>query len=239
MITPRSTKYTVIALTVFTVVQAVLTTVNYKVEGDIYRLYQYLFIVACFLFALVNIKNKKYNFVVVTALAFTLFADYCLVVRRPMWQSLGTTVFVLVQIAYEIKLILETENKKINTAHVIVSGVGSVAVIGVAFLVLKDKADYLSIVSALYVTNLAVNILFAMLDFKTQNVFAVGLVFFIGCDILVGLAVADGTYFTVSGIFYRILHCGTDVSWILYRISQYLIAVSTLCLTGRKNKCKD
>lgn len=228
----------IIKLFSFTLWALVVTVLNYCVEGYLYNIFQYLLIVSCFVFALINVKNKRFNFLIALGLGFTLMADYCLVLSRPMLQSLGTTFFLITQIVYGVKLICENEKRTMNSVHIITRIIGSVAVVIIALVVLKSKIDYLSIVSVLYLWNLIVNIIFAVCDCKNQILFLIGLIFFIGCDVLVGLSAADGIYFTIeSGLINSILHCGVDVAWILYRPSQYLIAVSTLKLKNNYSNC--
>ncbi len=80
----------------------------------------------------------------------------------------------------------------------------------------------------LYYANLLTNIVFAFRNFKTAPTFAIGLLLFAFCDLLVGFTMLD-LYLPVteSSIVYKLTHCDLNLIWVFYVPSQTLIALSS------------
>ena len=66
--------------------------------------------------------------------------------------------------------------------------------------------------------------------------FAVGLLCFIGCDLLVGLGYAQGVYFDlpVGSFLYNVTHTDFNLIWTFYIPSQTLISLTSAVLPTRK-----
>jgi len=80
-----------------------------------------------------------------------------------------------------------------------------------------------------YYVNLLVNIIESFICFKAEKLFAVGLVFFVLCDTVIGLQAAAGSYLPISeeSLIYKIIFMDFFLSWFFYLPSQVLIAMST------------
>lgn len=187
----------------------------------------YASVAAAFLFTLVYVKDKKNNYLISLALLFTLAADFFLVVLGD--QSLrwaGLTVFVVVQATYAVYL-SKGMGKKRLVATLSARGGLTVAIIVVALAVLGSNADYLGVVSAVYVVNLFCNIVISAIDIKKYFLLFIGLVLFILCDVSLGLAIAEGTYFSypTGSLIYNYVHSGVNTTWLFYIPSQTLIAL--------------
>jgi len=172
---------------------------------------------------LTNVSKK--NALVIAGLACTLIADFFLVILSSEQRLTGMIFFLFVQIFYAIKLHLDSKNKVILLVRLI----SSLAIALSAFVILKDKADALSVISAVYYVNLLVNIIESFICFKAEKLFAVGLVFFVLCDTVIGLQAAAGSYLPISeeSLIYKIIFMDFFLSWFFYLPSQVLIAMST------------
>lgn len=209
----------------FVVAELTFTILAQTLSGKPLQIAEYVSICMCFVFALVFVANKKFNFMIALGLLFTLGADACLVLNTPPKQWQGMVFFSIVQIIYAIYLMMDAK-RAINIASIVVRIVGSALVVLVTYLVLKDKFDFVSAISMFYIFNLVVNIVFAFVQFKNHKLFAMGLLFFVCCDIFIGLACANGVYFTISNAAIRKMISG-NIAWLFYIPSQTLLALST------------
>ncbi len=192
--------------------------------GGLIRVFScYTSIVLCFLYTLTNFSRK--NAFVVAALACTLGADFFLVIMSPQEKLCGMIFFLAAQLIYAVKLNRETRSSKLLLARVILT----LFAISAVFVVLKEKADPLAVISIAYYANLAVNITESFTQFKKNKLFAIGLVFFILCDTVIGLQTAAGAYLPIGedSIIYKIIFMDFFLSWFFYLPSQVLISLST------------
>ncbi len=210
---------------IFLVAEIVFTVLAQTLSGTAMQAVEYTSICLCFVFALVFIATKKFNFIIVLGLLFTLGADACLVLNIPPKQGPGMVFFSIAQIIYAVYLMIDAK-RALNIASIIVRVIGSALIVLITFLVLKDKFDFVSAISMFYIFNLVINIIFAFIQFKKHKLFAIGLVFFVLCDIFIGLACANGVYFTISNLTISKMISG-NIAWLFYIPSQTLIALST------------
>ena len=182
---------------------------------------EYLSIVLCFLFALISFQKP----LIIAALAMTLGADYCLVLCNPMQQLWGMVFFLAAQMFYGIYL----HRQGVHKALLFVRIGLSLAAMGVAILVLGEKADALALVSMCYYVNLIMNLLCAFARFRDHRLMALGFVLFLLCDTVIGLQVAAGGYLPIQegSLIHRIIFPGFHLSWLFYLPSQVLIALSS------------
>ena len=212
-------------IVIFLVAELVFTVLAQTLSGTAMQAVEYISICWCFVFALIFVTTKKYNFVILLGLLFTLGADACLVLNIPPKQAPGMVFFSIAQIIYAIYLMLDAK-RVINIASIIVRVIGSALIVLITFFVLKDKFDFVSAISMFYIFNLIINIVFVFIQFKKHRLFAIGLVFFVLCDIFIGLACANGVYFTISNLTISKMISG-NIAWLFYIPSQTLIALST------------
>ena len=183
---------------------------------------------ACVFCSIFFEKSKSYLFTQI-ALIFTVLADFFLVYLYPIEQLNGMIFFAGTQIAYFLRIYFEEQNAKIRKIHLRTRIIASIVAIVATFIVLGKNTDALAIVSIFYYANLILNIVFAFINFKNEQILAIGLVFFVICDTFVGFG-SIGPYMTLSegSLIYKILNSGVNVAWIFYVPSQMLLAISLL-----------
>lgn len=208
---------------VFLLTELVLYAILLTAGGTLRTASCYASVVICFIYALTNISRQ--NALVIAALSCTLGADYFLVVMSPQEKLYGMIFFLAAQLLYAIKLNLSTLNNKILLARVIITVIS----IALVFIVLKDKADALAVISIAYYANLLVNIIEAFTQFGKNKLLAIGFVFFILCDTVIGLQTAADSYLPIGegSLLHKIIFMDFFLSWFFYLPSQVLIALST------------
>jgi hypothetical protein len=173
---------------------------------------------------LVKDSSPRLNFVRI-AMLFTVFADLFLTYLR-VEQLLGTGLFALAQLAFAGRLIIDETDKRfwivLRFAFVAIVFVIGVVVVG-------EAADFLFFTALFYYANLLANAFHALIRFRKTKLFAIGLLFYIGCDTLVGLSQSAG-YITIepTSIWYWLLHFPIDLVWFFYLPSQVLLVVSSI-----------
>lgn len=185
-------------------------------------------VVAAFAFSFFWIKNQKFAWLTILALLFTVFSDFCLEIISPMKQSLAMSFFLVVQLLYFVNILLLTKSKIINIIHSIIRAVLSILILIITAAILKDKTDYLSMVSMVYYVNIILNVIFAFIIFKTNPLLAIGLLLFLCCDTLVGLGVAAGSYLSIpaDSFIYNLLHPPFNLIWTFYVPAQTCLSLS-------------
>lgn len=206
----------------FLLVELILYILILTTSGSMLVWSSFISIVICFLYSL--LETKKSSAFIIGGLACTVIADLFLVVWSPVQRLWGMVFFLVAQTLYAIKLHLSSKNKQI-----LITRVGLIIfAITVAFVVLKDRTDALAIISVCYYANLIVSIIEAFTLFKQSKLFAIGLVFFLLCDTVIGLQVASGAYLPISesSLIYKIIFMDFNLAWSFYLPSQVLIALS-------------
>ncbi len=183
---------------------------------------------AC-LFCLLFVERSADYYLTQTALLFTVFADYFLVVASPIRQLPAMLFFSVTQLAYFGRIYLADDNGRRKRLHLILRAASVTAVTAVTVLVLGRKADAVALVSMFYYANLVLNLVFAFADFRKHVLLALGLLLFLGCDTFIGLAFLD-IYFDIpaDSLLYDVLYPGFDPAWAFYVPSQTLLAASLL-----------
>ena len=182
-----------------------------------------------FVFSTFYLSSGKYNFICMIAFIFTLISDFFLVVNgKAEYKSIAMTSFLIVQVMYAIYIYLTIENKKRLIIGLSLRMVLMVAVIIASFLVLKNNCDYLAVVSIVYFVNLFCNIIDCLINIKKMHMLLVALVLFMLCDVVTGLSVGDGLYFTIpaTSIISKIIYLPFNLIWFFYVPSQVLIALN-------------
>ena len=221
----KSSKIYLIRLLSFLVIEAILFVLVFSTHGLINKISSFLCVVVPFLFSLTFISKDFDTIYTQIALFCTVMADLFLVVLEPQIRGVAMTFFFITQLCYALRT-LRFYNKKI--VFIIVYVFAVVLVITTTIIVLKNKTDYLSIISMLYYTFLVCNVIFSCIKFKYSPLLAVGLILFICCDTLIGLKMAIGTYIDInpSSFLYIISHTTFNLAWLFYIPSQTLLALS-------------
>ena len=193
------------------------------------EIYCYLTIVMAFIFSLFYLNEGRYNFICMIAFIFTLVADFFLVVSGKVeYKGLAMTSFLFAQVMYATYIYLQIEEKKKFVIGITLRVTLTVIGILATFLVLKEGCDYLAVVSIIYFTNLICNIIDTIINIKKLYLLLIALVLFMLCDVVTGLSVADGLYFTIpaSSILSKIIYLPFNLIWFFYVPSQVLIALN-------------
>lgn len=206
--------------------------------GDIIPPLQFSAIALAFAFSLIFISFRDRDFIVQFALLFTVISDIFLVLVQPRNQGVAMTTFSLTQILYFILLLMETPSKRIRLANLISRIFLIIAVQVVTLVVIKDKADYVALISMFYFTNIVLNAVFALFNFKKNPLLAIGILFFLFCDIFIGLNCAVGVYINVpeNSFLYKMAFPSFNWAWLFYIPSQTLIAISCAYKPFKTNK---
>ena len=216
----------------FLIAEVVLFVFIIFVNPSCIRILQWVSILLCFLFAVG--MTRKFSLINL-ALMLTVIADGFLVLPVSPIQAPGTTFFACASIVYFLFLFLK-ESGKTRKIHVISRIFLIIAVLVVARIVLKEKTDYLSMISMFYFTNLILNLVFSFVTFRSNKLLSIGLILFALCDIVVGLSSGANVYIPVKegGIIYSIINAPINLAWLFYLPSQVIIAMFGVINSKRK-----
>lgn len=199
------------------------------------RIYSYLAIVLNFIYALTFIKEakSKKHLLMYTALFTTLIADFFLVLINGS-KNIAMSSFLLTQLSYALFILEYSKTKK---SDLIIRGIGTLFSALLTYVVLKEKIDYLSVISVMYFLNLILNIIYSFI--KTPHLtIKLGLILFILCDVLIGLEFAAQGYLNINedSFIYKITHLGFNLPWVFYLPSQVLLALTFNFISNREEK---
>ncbi len=182
-------------------------------------------VIACLFAALFFAKDADY-LLVQLGLFCTVMADVFLLIAQPREQLWAMLFFSITQMCYFLRLYLR--DKKYRAAHLSVRIVITFTALVITCLVLGERTDLLSLVSLFYFANLGINMVWAIIEFKTSRLFGPGLVLFLLCDICVGLSVMSADYIPVAeeSILYFLINPGFNLAWVFYIPAQVLIVLS-------------
>ena len=192
----------------------------------------YFAIILVAIFALISIKGERDGHLIRLGIAFTLVADYFLVLSRDS-ELEGVIAFIVVQVCYFAYLFVREKRIVVRIINVCSRVLLSAILVIVAIAVLGKSTDALSIVSVIYYGNLVANVIFAFMLGKEERLFAIGLLLFSMCDLCIGFETLFSSYFDSSALdFFYGDHL--NLPWVFYQPSQTLIALHL----GRKiNAC--
>ena len=214
----------------FSVTELVLGILVQTTGGTLNKLVSFLVVIlACLACALLFTKTKAYYFTQI-ALVCTVFADLFLVVLTPVQRELAMVFFSGTQICYFLRLYLEHQTKKQRIIHLVARTSAVVLSLILTALVLKEKTDFLSLISLFYYANLIINVVYSFIQVKKSLVFAIGLTLFALCDLFVGFSVLGSLYLKLEQgtLLYWFAHPGINLAWIFYVPSQALLPLSLL-----------
>lgn len=209
-------------------------------RGNDCKFVYFFSIIFCFLFVLISVILKKKNYLFIASMFFTLMADVFLVLVEPQNKSMGMFFFSFVQIFYFVILFLK-ESKKLKTVHIITRAVFIVIIQIIAILVLKEKTDFLSLISMFYYTNLILNLIFSFFEIKTNFYLVIGFLLFLCCDTIIGLQAASGGYLVIeeTSFIYKIIFTDFNLAWLFYFPSQVFLSLGATNCFRIKNVKKD
>ena len=218
----------VLLSSIFVIIEITFSILIQITSGDINTILSFSTIVLACIFPLLFMnRNRNYIYTQI-GLVCTVCADLFLVVIEPMHQIPAMCFFSITQICYFLRIYFNQSSNKQKLIHLLIRIIMIVLVLSITTIVLKDKTDFLSIISMFYYTNLIMNIIFASIQYKKSLLFPIGLLLFACCDLLIGLDVLNSSYLEIKeGTFLSFLcNPGFNLAWVFYVPSQMFIALS-------------
>ena len=214
----------------FSVAEFILLCLILWGPSKLTAVFEFSSILFAFAFSLLFVSKNQNVWLTQIALLFTVIADFCLEIVSPMKQGIAMTSFAIVQLFHFARLFSNIKTKKWKIFNIIVRTIFVIAVEIVVYFILKEKFDYLSAISMFYITNLILNIFVAFCQFKKSPMFALGLLLFLGCDIIIGLQSAIGVYIDVpvESFLYSLAFAPFNIAWLCYLPSQTLVSLSAI-----------
>ncbi|MBQ3116286.1 MAG: hypothetical protein IJC07_04580 [Clostridia bacterium] len=215
-----------ISIALFSFIQLIFLIAVQIIWGDALSIVCFSSVATAVLFCYLFLKKDLVWLFTALAMTFTLIADVFLVLLSPQNQLFGMIFFFIVQLLYGARFFVEETNKKSKLIFVTIRALLMAIAVAVTFIVLKDGADLVSVLSVVYYANLILNIVLAI---KSKNLLlSLGLIFFALCDAFVGLQVMASSYIPInpSSVFHSIIYPPFNVVWLFYVPSQTLIAIS-------------
>lgn len=216
-----------ITAVLFVVLQLSLAPFVHLAKGRANLLVSFISVCSCLLFAVFLMKGKdaRKRFIAV-ALAFTVGADYGLVLLIASEAEASMYLFNIAQICYFLYLYLEEESRRERIIHLVARGTVLIVAVTAAFVILGEGADELSVISLIYYGNLLCNCAVAFFLYKKMPAFAIGLLLFVFCDLFVGFGNLS-LYFDIErdSLLYSLMYPEVNMAWVFYLPSQSLIAL--------------
>lgn len=190
-------------------------------------------VLACAFAALMFTRTRDY---VLTQLALvcTVFADLFLVVMSNPQRELAMLFFSVTQICYFLRIYFNQSERIHRKIHLILRICIIVVALTLTVIILKEKTDFLSLISLFYYANLVMNVVFAFTQIKKNIIFPIGLFLFAMCDMFIGFGVLGELYFILEKgtLLYWLANPGFNLAWVFYVPSQACLSLSLL-----KPKC--
>ena len=219
--------FLLVASILFILIEATLGYLIQTAEGLVAHCYSAV-VIACYFFLLFAEKSPTF-WLTQIGLFYTVCADWFLVVLVPMRQLTAMLFFSVTQLAYAVRLYLDSSSRRRRMLQIWVRAALSVFAIVLTASVLQGSTDPLALVSLFCYATLIGNVIFAFAQGKRNLLFAIGLLFFLCCDTLIGLSCL-GQYFPIAedSMLYTVINPGFNLAWAFYVPSQALIALSLL-----------
>lgn len=208
---------------------------------------KFTYIIICFCYACLSKgNNKSISYTIKAAMLFTLISDLFILILD--YYLFGVLTFMLVQLLYNYRISLynsrtaaqyykksglfKSSKAVLIFARWIIAQVTAAACICVVLNLLGVEMEALLIAGAVYFTGLVINTVRAVITVikgsrdQGMIMFAAGLVFFLLCDINVGLFNLTGFIDIPQNIYSFIYNISSVLMWIFYAPSQALIVLS-------------
>ena len=176
-----------------------------------------------------------------TALLFTLFADYLLILKDGERKTLAMVFFLIAQMAYAMKTLRFATSEKERRLHTVsrlsLSFIGAV----VTLLVLGKDCEALFVISVVYYINLIISMVVAFIHSRSGEalITGIGLLLFALCDISIGFYFLIDIFSLGTGDFiYDFITSVPSFVYIFYPPSQAVLTISALFAADFDVKCK-
>ena len=224
----KNTKRRLISVcSVFLGIELALGILVQTTSGTLNTVVSFGAIVLACLFAIVLYTRTKEYALTQIALACTVIADLFLVVLVSH-RELAMLSFSCTQICYFLRIYLEHKSQKERIIHLSVRGALVAIALILTAVVLKEKTDFLSLISLFYYANLLMNVIYSYMKFKRSMLFAIGLTLFALCDLFIGFGVLDELYMSAEKgtLIYWLSNPGFNIAWVFYGPSQAFLSCS-------------
>ena len=218
-------KRLLILISIFVFIQCAFNIIAFLIDvydwckSDLAESIKYSSIVLCFIVSILAYKTKK-GFLITAGLGFTLISDYFLLIRFDHFV-LGVSIFILAHTCYF--LFIEPKHWKLS---LIIRG-AIFLVVTILVSVLIEEKDASLYLAAFYFINLVMNTVDSYVSKdKGLLLFAIGLTFFIGCDIFVCFYNLNDYIDTSSEFIKKLIDFSYKGIWLCYIPSQTLISIS-------------
>lgn len=204
---------------VFISVEAILYIIGVFIKSNPWLLFSTVII--AFIYALISLEKGSEWLFLTFGLFFTVLADSFLVLWiGPMY--IGMLFFIIVQSIYLYK-IFRNETKLEGILHLSLS-IGLILIlIPISFIVFKENITAEIVEAVIYGTLLLLNLLFSLIHFKDNPLFAIGLILFVLCDINVMFEYLEGMGIT---LLYSLKAIPFNLVWFFYEPCLVCIALS-------------
>lgn len=205
---------------------------------------KYIFIILCFIYTLINYdgNNKHKSWYLILGLGFTLIAD-CFLLLLGYGFEYGIAAFIIVQQIYGIMLDYNSRQvtRLVNSSCIYKNNLFKRLLIklSITFFItlllyyLDSNIEIVVILSIFYFTSIlmntyrAIKVSMVFKEDRSNALFALGMIFFVLCDVNVGLFNLS-TYLDLSAtVAIPIIRISSLFMWFFYAPSQALIALST------------
>lgn len=222
-------KLLLITSAIFIIIELTLGVLVQTTGGNLNTVVSFGSVVLAFIYSILVLTKNKDSVLTSIGLFFTVCSDIFLVVLNPRIQVLAMVFFSITQIAYFLRIINLQKSQKLRLIHLVVRLVTIVIAIVATIIVLKEKTDFLSLISLFYYANLVINLIFSFMMDEKNILFSIGLICFACCDLLIGFDIMAGSYIELKEgtLFYFLANPGFNLAWVFYVPSQMLIALSS------------
>jgi hypothetical protein len=181
----------------------------------------------CLTFVLLSFRQSADWVLLTLGLCFTVAADTLLVLLSGREKLLAMCFFLVAQFMYFLRVLHVQADWKTRFANAITAVVLVAIAVGVTAGVLKGEADALAYISVTYYALLLTNMVFAFVSFKRLPLFALGMLLFALCDLVIGLRfMCDYIHVPADSFIRKIAFTSFNLPWLFYLPSQILIALS-------------
>lgn len=190
----------------------------------------YSLILACTIFTLLYSLRSKNSKLVCISFLFTVIADLILVFYIE-YRIFGLIAFIFVQVAHGLRFSLAF--KKISLKlDLLIRGI-AICIVEIGYVLITKSFDITLFLTFFYFTLLVLNFIYSIFFFEKKNplwiTLVIGFLFFILCDIFVGVGCASDFFDIKELLIYRIYDKAPfGLDWFFYIPAKTLLALSTL-----------
>ena len=220
-----------IIIVIYLIIQLILSILSQLTDNPLWAIVSFSIVALAFLMNFIFIQKSLSFLFTALALSFTVFSDVLLVLLDKYYLT-AVISFILVQIFYSCRIIVNTKSLKLKNLHIALRISLSLISIILVSIILKDDADLLTIASAICFVNLVLNVITSFINYKNKSdslIFAIGLLLFMLCDFFVGINNIEYiTDISRDSLIYKIIYNDyIFFPWLFYAPSQALLGLSS------------